>query len=103
MTVCIDSYFWDSWPLWPELNGIIFNVVRGKSSEWGVSKLNDVCFNSYFIYYLINLHTADPVCGFGDNFIESISLTSLPLLYNNADTDKLIAIKNNRKLSGIYK
>ena len=32
----IDSYFWKQWPLWPELHGILFNVVQGKSSEWGV-------------------------------------------------------------------
>jgi len=35
-TVVIDSYFWKQWPLWPELHGILFNVVQGKSSEWGV-------------------------------------------------------------------
>jgi len=32
----IDSYFWKQWPLWPELHGILFNVIQGKSSEWGV-------------------------------------------------------------------
>jgi hypothetical protein len=35
-TVMIDSYFWKRWPLWPELHGILFNVVQGRSSEWGV-------------------------------------------------------------------
>jgi hypothetical protein len=35
-TIMIDSYFWKQWPLWPELHGILFNVVQGKSSEWGV-------------------------------------------------------------------
>ena len=35
-TVIIDSYFWKQWPLWPELNSILFNVVQGRSSEWGV-------------------------------------------------------------------
>lgn len=35
-TVMIDSYFWKQWPLWPELHGILFNVIQGKSSEWGV-------------------------------------------------------------------
>lgn len=35
-TVVIDSYFWKQWPLWPELHGILFNVIQGKSSEWGV-------------------------------------------------------------------
>ncbi|KAI9463196.1 alpha-1,6-mannosyltransferase subunit [Lactarius psammicola] len=37
LTVSIDSYFWDRWPLWPELFSIYFNVYEGKSTEWGVS------------------------------------------------------------------
>lgn len=37
VTVLIDSYFWDHWPLWPELYSIYFNVFEGKSAEWGVS------------------------------------------------------------------
>ncbi|KAG8808272.1 dolichyl-P-Man:Man(7)GlcNAc(2)-PP-dolichol alpha-1,6-mannosyltransferase [Serendipita sp. 401] len=37
ITVSVDSYFWQKWPLWPEWQGIYFNVVEGKSSEWGVS------------------------------------------------------------------
>lgn len=36
-TLSIDSYFWQRWPMWPELQGIIFNVIEGKSSDWGVS------------------------------------------------------------------
>lgn len=36
LTVVVDSYFWQKWPLWPELYGIYFNVVQGKSAEWGV-------------------------------------------------------------------
>lgn len=62
-TTLIDTYFWQdlshksannifgvlatslrgvtaeprSYPLWPELHGLLFNVVEGKSSEWGVS------------------------------------------------------------------
>ncbi|SRR6266702_373782 len=36
LTVLIDSYFWDHWPLWPELFSIYFNVYKGKSVEWGV-------------------------------------------------------------------
>ena len=36
LTVTVDSYFWQQWPLWPELYGIYFNVFQGKSSEWGV-------------------------------------------------------------------
>ncbi|EGN98733.1 glycosyltransferase family 22 protein [Serpula lacrymans var. lacrymans S7.3] len=37
LTVLVDSYFWDQWPLWPEFNGLYFNVFQGKSAEWGVS------------------------------------------------------------------
>ncbi|KAF8910420.1 GPI mannosyltransferase [Gymnopilus junonius] len=37
LTVLVDSYFWDQFPLWPEFSGIYFNVVQGKSSEWGTS------------------------------------------------------------------
>lgn len=37
LTVSVDSYFWDRAFLWPEFNGIYFNVFEGKSSEWGTS------------------------------------------------------------------
>jgi alpha-1,6-mannosyltransferase len=36
LTVSIDSYFWDQWPLWPEVSSIYFNVYEGKSADWGV-------------------------------------------------------------------
>jgi len=36
-TICVDSYFWDQFPIWPELAGVRFNVLDGKSSEWGTS------------------------------------------------------------------
>jgi alpha-1,6-mannosyltransferase len=36
-TVLVDSYMWSSFPLWPELASVVFNVFRGKSAEWGVS------------------------------------------------------------------
>ncbi|EJU04812.1 hypothetical protein DACRYDRAFT_87050 [Dacryopinax primogenitus] len=39
-TVLIDSYFWQQWPLWPEFQGIWFNVFEGKSQEWGVSPIH---------------------------------------------------------------
>jgi alpha-1,6-mannosyltransferase len=30
---------WSTWPnpLWPEFSGLYFNVLQGKSSEWGTS------------------------------------------------------------------
>ena len=38
LTVVVDSYLWQHWPPRPELYGVYFNVVQGKSSEWGVSR-----------------------------------------------------------------
>ena len=37
LTVPIDSFFWQRWPLWPELTGFIFNIVEKQSSNWGTS------------------------------------------------------------------
>lgn len=36
-TVLIDSYFWQSFPLWPEWVGFYYNTIQGKSAEWGTS------------------------------------------------------------------
>ncbi|KOS16301.1 alpha-mannosyltransferase subunit [Malassezia pachydermatis] len=36
-SIVIDSYFWQTSWLWPELHAILFNVVEGKSAEWGTS------------------------------------------------------------------
>jgi len=36
-TVSLDSYFWKRWPLWPEGVALVYNVVEGKSKDWGVS------------------------------------------------------------------
>ncbi|KAF5349771.1 hypothetical protein D9758_010189 [Tetrapyrgos nigripes] len=39
LTTIIDSYLWGTFPtpLWPEFTSFVFNVVEGKSSDWGVS------------------------------------------------------------------
>lgn len=37
VTVAIDSFFWQKFPLWPELVAFRFNTIEGKSSEWGES------------------------------------------------------------------
>lgn len=34
-TVSVDSFFWQQFPLWPELSGFLYNVVSGKASNWG--------------------------------------------------------------------
>jgi hypothetical protein len=36
LSLLVDSYFWGKW-IWPEAYGILFNVLQGKSAEWGVS------------------------------------------------------------------
>ncbi|KAI4731081.1 hypothetical protein E4T49_01356 [Aureobasidium sp. EXF-10728] len=45
VTVSVDSYFWQRFPLWPEWIGFVYNTVQGKSSDWGVSPWH---------YYFIN-------------------------------------------------
>ncbi|KAF2662908.1 glycosyltransferase family 22 protein [Lophiostoma macrostomum CBS 122681] len=36
-SVSIDSFFWQSFPLWPEWIGFYYNTIQGHSAEWGVS------------------------------------------------------------------
>jgi alpha-1,6-mannosyltransferase len=36
-TVPIDSFFWQSFPLWPEWTGFYYNTILGRSADWGVS------------------------------------------------------------------
>ncbi|KAK7027254.1 Dol-P-Man:Man(7)GlcNAc(2)-PP-Dol alpha-1,6-mannosyltransferase [Paramarasmius palmivorus] len=51
LTVAVDTYFWQARePLWPEFAGIYFNVIQGKSSEWGTSPPW-----TYFVSYLPKL------------------------------------------------
>ncbi|KAJ7496638.1 glycosyltransferase family 22 protein [Mycena latifolia] len=37
LTVSVDSYFWGQPYLWPEWHSIYFNIVEGKSADWGTS------------------------------------------------------------------
>jgi alpha-1,6-mannosyltransferase len=37
LTVPVDSFFWQQFPLWPEWTSFYYNTIQGKSSEWGVS------------------------------------------------------------------
>ncbi|KIW03983.1 uncharacterized protein PV09_04814 [Verruconis gallopava] len=39
-TLVVDSYFWNKFPMWPELQGFYYNTILGKSSDWGVSPPN---------------------------------------------------------------
>lgn len=36
-TVTIDSFFWQSFPLWPEWIAFYYNTIQGHSADWGVS------------------------------------------------------------------
>jgi len=45
-TVLIDSFFWQQFPLWPELTGFYYNTILGKSSDWGTEPLHFYFLNS---------------------------------------------------------
>lgn len=45
VTVTIDSFFWQRFPLWPEWAGFYYNTIQGKSADWGVSPWH---------YYFVN-------------------------------------------------
>lgn len=49
VSVLFDLYYWGRL-VWPELEGFIFNVVHGKSAEWGVEP-----YTAYFTRYLWQL------------------------------------------------
>jgi alpha-1,6-mannosyltransferase len=36
-TVPLDSFFWQSFPLWPEWIAFYYNTIQGHSADWGVS------------------------------------------------------------------
>ncbi|KAL8837051.1 MAG: hypothetical protein Q9176_005920 [Flavoplaca citrina] len=37
VTVPIDSFFWQRFPLWPELSAFSYNILHSQSSNWGTS------------------------------------------------------------------
>ncbi|KAI9668873.1 MAG: dolichyl-P-Man:Man(7)GlcNAc(2)-PP-dolichol alpha-1,6-mannosyltransferase [Alyxoria varia] len=37
VTVSIDSFFWQAFPIWPEFIAFRYNTLVGKSAEWGTS------------------------------------------------------------------
>ena len=36
-TVSLDSFFWQSFPLWPEWIAFYYNTIQGHSADWGGS------------------------------------------------------------------
>ncbi|KAL8783366.1 MAG: hypothetical protein Q9213_004685 [Squamulea squamosa] len=36
-TIPIDSFFWQRFPLWPELSAFSYNILHAQSSNWGTS------------------------------------------------------------------
>lgn len=44
LTISIDSYFWQTTPLWPELSSFAFNLLSGNASAWGTSPM-------YYYFY----------------------------------------------------
>jgi len=35
-TIPLDSFFWQSFPLWPEWTAFYYNTIQGHSADWGV-------------------------------------------------------------------
>ncbi|KAK9895497.1 glycosyltransferase family 22 protein [Cystobasidium minutum MCA 4210] len=46
LSLFVDSYFWQH-SVWPELGSLIYNVIEGKSENWGVSP--------WYTYFLVSL------------------------------------------------
>ncbi|KAJ1955836.1 dolichyl-P-Man:Man(7)GlcNAc(2)-PP-dolichol alpha-1,6-mannosyltransferase [Linderina pennispora] len=51
LTVVVDSYYWQTAWMWPELHVFRFNVIEQRSSEWGVSPAH--FYVTYFIPRLL--------------------------------------------------
>jgi alpha-1,6-mannosyltransferase len=50
LSCAVDSYFWQQFPIIPEIDGFLFNAVQGKSSEWGEEP-----WWSYFLVHIPNM------------------------------------------------
>jgi len=64
LTIAVDSHFWRT-PVWPELSGVHFNIVQGKSADWGVSNLFIIFLYSHpmrFIRHFQLERTSLPSC-----------------------------------------
>lgn len=47
ISVPIDSFFWQKYPIWPEWVGFYYNTILGQSSNWGTSP--------WYFYFLNSL------------------------------------------------
>lgn len=70
VSVPIDSYFWQQFPIWPELNGFIYNAIEGKAVTWGISP-----FHFYFSSALPRLLFNPLIC----YLCIPVALTARPL------------------------
>ena len=87
MSILVDSYFWQQWPIWPEFTGLYFNVVQGKSSEWGVRHDS---FTSH-LKYEIDAYTrvqVSPWHTYIASYLPKLLLASLPLSFIGLITDQ---------------
>ncbi len=48
LSLLVDSYFWQKEWMWPEGHVYFFNIILGKSVEWGVCRKG-------FIYLILKL------------------------------------------------
>ena len=78
LTILVDSYFWSTWPLWPEAYTLYFNVYQGKSSEWGVSLVDIFHSISERLTVCFTLQVSPPLAYFTSH-LPKLLLTSLPL------------------------
>lgn len=59
LSLIVDSYFWQHFPIIPEVHGFIFNVLEKKSALWGVEP-----WYSYFIDHIPKMVTNPMLLGF---------------------------------------
>jgi alpha-1,6-mannosyltransferase len=71
--VIVDSYFWDNWAIWPEINTAIFNVLEGRNVEWGVHVV--LCAWSI----ADSLNQVSPAHAYFSSFLPKMLLGGLPL------------------------
>lgn len=88
MTVGVDSYFWNQL-VWPEGSGILFNVIEGNSSSWGVSH--------FFLPSLLSQQNADSNPPTQVSPYHYYFTTSLPKLLNFSLPLALFAILLDRR------